>query len=91
MITRLIIRGYKTKSCSAFKSVESHGSLSKSPNKYALNILYNVNVILKNFYIKIVYCLKCIDKYLIYGFILLGILRLKVYVLFLYVLKPIDQ
>ena len=29
----------QTKSCLVFKSVESHGSLSKSPNKYALVFL----------------------------------------------------
>ena len=46
-----VIQGYKTKSCSAFKTVEPHRSLFRSPNKYALNfnILYNANVILSKF------------------------------------------
>ena len=40
-----VIQGYKTKISSVFKTVESHGSLFKSPSKLALNfnMLYNTN------------------------------------------------
>ena len=64
---------YKTKSCSVFKSVESHGSLSKSPSKWSLNfnMLYNGNFTLYIFLYK-----KCllfgVYKYLIYRFYISG-------------------
>ena len=69
----------KTKLLS-FKSVESHGSFSKTSNKWALNfnMLYNANVILK-FYIESVYCLEYINIYYkgatLIGNLYLGILQ----------------
>ena len=65
----LVVKGYKTRSFSVSKTVESHVSLFISPNKQArsFNMLYNANVILN----KLLYR-KCllfgVCKYLIYSF-----------------------
>ena len=64
-----IIQGYKTHSRSVFKFFELHGSISKSPNKQALNfnMLCNANVTLNKFLYR--ECLLFgVYKYLIYRF-----------------------